>query len=116
MKKYWLLLIVFLFPIIINAEAITYNICKSGCEYNDLETVSNEINSLTNVDDVIVNFKDSELYDGNLYYISEHDLNSFTVNGNNSTINAIDIEHTKTTIVNDLSVKQGAFLFCFWNA
>ena len=92
MKKIiYLLLIIFLIPIFVNAETITYNICKSGCEYSTIAEIINHFldlrdevgdEALSNYD-IIVNFNDSETYEDPVFF----DLvNEVTINGNNAVI------------------------------
>ena len=58
MKKIvYLLLIMFLIPIFVNAETLTYNVCESGCEYNSFLAVIHDIKAITNKSDkdIIIN-------------------------------------------------------------
>ena len=73
-----------IFPLIAHAETITYNICKSGCEYDDLNNVLDEIITAPQDSNVIINFDDSETYQLDKEYRSANTINSFTINGNNN--------------------------------
>ena len=106
----FVLLSVFLFPVVSYAETKTYNICKSGCDYDSLVPVWYDINTLTTDADVVVNFKDSGSYtfmDWNYFdliaygeveqlaHITNNHVKSVQINGdtkNNTTINVIDIQ------------------------
>ena len=91
MKRiYYTLIIILCLPIMVNAETITYNICKSGCEYSDLKTVLNNHRSENQLDDIIINFQDSETYE--LDNDSDIDIyvNSIIFNGNNASITQND--------------------------
>ena len=67
-----LLLITFLLiPYAGNAKIRTYDICKEGCEYNNILDVWSKVNLLNDNDDIVINFKD----EGPYYYIeNETDL------------------------------------------
>ena len=58
-----LLFVLFLFtPCIVHARTKTYDICKSGCEYNNILNVWQDINRLESNYDVVINFKDNGPY------------------------------------------------------
>ena len=97
MKKYfYTLLILLLMPILVNAETLEYNICKSGCEYSELEDVLTELQEKGNNNefdnhDIIINLNDEERYDINshtIYGQGAENINSFTINGNGNSINS----------------------------
>ena len=96
MKRIWILFIsLFLIPIFVNAETITYNICKNGCEYSEVYDVLIELQNREdnfNNDDIIINITDTSDYyiDSSNIEINYDEntlsnINSFTINGNNST-------------------------------
>ena len=68
--KVWCFALAFLFILmpIVKAETITYNVCKSGCEYSDLNTVFANIIAIDNNTNeendvsVVINISDSESY------------------------------------------------------
>lgn len=95
----YLLFIMLIVPLFVNAQTYTYNVCKSGCDYNDLNDAFAEVRSKTtnfNNDDVIINITDSEsynIYSYDINYSSENNSNyvnlkSFTFNGNNAKISS----------------------------
>ena len=102
MKKIkYLLFMVLLMPVFVSAQTYTYNVCKSGCDYNDLNDAFAEVRSKTtnfNNDDVIINITDSEsynIYSYDINYSNENNSNyvnlkSFTFNGNNAKISSSD--------------------------
>ena len=109
MKKYIsILLIMFLTPVLVNAETLEYNICKNGCEYNELSDVLNILqdmrnNNLFNGQDIVINFKDSAEYSISdskriIYGGTIDSINSIQINGNNSTINVYKFEFVADTI------------------
>ena len=99
MKKYfYILLILLLMPILVNAETLEYNICKNGCEYDELSEVLNILTEMSNNlefngQDIIINITDNESYDltDTEYIIANedriNDISSITINGNNAIIN-----------------------------
>ena len=93
MRKYiYTLITLLLIPMLVNAETLTYNICKSGCEYSSFDEIRNHSNGILNevgeevfsTYDVIINFKDSETYEENSFEYAS--VNSLTINGNNASI------------------------------
>ena len=124
MKKIYMFLISLLLfiPFVVKAETLTYNVCKSGCEYN----ISSFINKITNDyennyltnNDIIINLGENEVYEeilGNIelfnseypqgYYDNSKDLKSITINGNNSQVRDFSMTvGTKRMVVNDLNV------------
>ena len=111
MKKYfYIILSLLLIPMLVNAETLTYNICKSGCEYNDVTTVLNEINNATENSDIKIVFKDSDTYEGYsnqfIYSINRH-FSSFEIIGNNATIKNLAIEIKADDIdIKDLTISK----------
>ena len=66
MKKYIFILLTLLFaPSFANAETITYEICKTGCEYSEFLTVGQKIDQMDDLSykDIIINVTDSETYE-----------------------------------------------------
>ena len=90
MKKYiYLIISLLLLPIIVKAETLTYEICKSGCEYSDLEALVSVISSASHGEDtIIINFKDSEVYEkeGDQTVLIFGTSKYLIINGNGATI------------------------------
>ena len=91
MKRILVIIIsLFFMPIIANAETLTYNVCKNGCEYTNYTDVEEElyqkaINNEFDGQDIIINFQDNEKYNANGFIFGKINL---TINGNNATINS----------------------------
>lgn len=87
--------LLYLLPVVGNAETITYNVCKNGCEYSEVTGVLIELQDRENNynnDDITINITDtSDYYIDNSKIEINYDentlanINSFTINGNNST-------------------------------
>lgn len=90
--KLWCFALAFLFIFmpIVKAETITYNICKSGCEYSDLNALKDEINNISDDDDVVIDFLDNETYDASNITFKNYRIRSLSINGNGASIDAID--------------------------
>ncbi len=113
--KYLLLTIIFCVPMLVNATNTTYNVCKNGCEYTELETVLAELEARgTHYDNdtVTINITDTGTYTINEHHLnvsSEYqDLASLTINGNNATIvlNSTLEMYAKEININDFIVKD----------
>ena len=110
MKKLLIIIGIIIFiPLCVNAETLTYNICKSGCEYSDLSDIINEINGL-NEKDIIINLNDS-YGDESSNYIFDN-IKSLTINGNNNSITASNLflSNINNIVINDLSVDVDMYL------
>lgn len=103
--KIWCFALAFLFIFmpIVDAETITYNVCKNGCEYSDLNTVFNEINDANNHAEVIINILDNGEYFANSSVYNEN-VDSIKIFGNNNKINLNDswIELVKNVYIENL--------------
>ena len=88
--KVWCFALAFLFVFmpIVNAETLTYDVCKSGCEYSDLNALQDEINNISNVDDVVIDFLDNETYDASDITFRNYRIRSLSINGNGASIDA----------------------------
>ena len=94
-NKILFILLLFIFsPLTVKAEELVYNVCKSGCEYNDLQEVFvllNDPNYRTSVPenaiyDVVVEIKDGETYNVDFRvidsgYITNTNAKTFTIRG-----------------------------------
>lgn len=98
-----IVLSLFIMPILVNAETFTYNVCDT-CEYADYESLSNYINSISNLSDkdIIINVNSdisSRLSIGSLSNMP----NSVTINGNNHFYNTDHIIiSSKKVVINDI--------------
>ncbi len=137
MRKYlYTLITLLLVPVLVNAETLEYNICKSGCEYSEFETVMDILQEMNdnnefNGQDIIINFKDNNEYTlGNNDNVKNYGINasgvsnidrinSFTINGNNNIIKhfALQIDANKIDISNlsliNISTSQENFSLIF---
>ena len=104
---------------LVNAETLEYNICKSGCEYSSLEEITNHFEEIYNevgeevfsTYDVIINFKDSETYEEGHFgygYVS-----SLTINGNNAkiTVDEVSFLNIKKVIFENLTITASSVVF-----
>ena len=114
MKKYiYLILSLFLIPIMVNAETLTYNVCESGCEYTSLNDVNTAINNLTDISDkdIVINVNSDMsryLYIGNIDNVA----NSVTINGNNHDFNGSSfVFFSKQVEINDCNNIQSITLY-----
>ncbi len=103
MKKYIsILLIMFLMPVLANAETLTYNVCET-CEYTDLSTVKDNIDSLSDLTDkdIIININSdySNQYGFNITEGSNFPK-SITINGNNHNLDAVGVAFKNIKDVN----------------
>ena len=117
MKKQLLILITFfLFPIVINAQTYTYEICKSGCEYSTLEEIENDMKTKTDKETVIIEFKDSETYEytaGDSFNVNHNireykDIKYFELHGNSATIIAnknVEFGDFENAIIDNINIK-----------
>ena len=109
----YLLFMILLMPVVVSAQTYTYNICKSGCEYNKFIDIVTNIYNLpadSNLE-IIINFQDSETYQENNnleIYNDNNPFTSVTINGNNATIineeYLFAVERAKTATIKDLNV------------
>lgn len=85
--KAWCFALAFLFVFmpIVNAETLTYNVCKSGCEYDDLNSVIESINNLEKGNDIIINFLNNENYDFNRGW-EFYEQSKIIINGKNNNL------------------------------
>ena len=92
MKKKLILIMLLFIPFIVKAENIekNYELCKSGCEYSDINTILQEVKSVdrTKSYDFYIEVKDGEEYEiesnlAELWYPdgSESNKSSFTLKG-----------------------------------
>ncbi len=92
MKKKLILIMLLFIPFIVKAENIekNYELCKSGCEYSDINTILQEVRSVdrTKSYDFYIEVKDGEEYEiernlAELWYPegSESNKSSFTLKG-----------------------------------
>ena len=105
MKKYIsILLTIFLIPIFVNAETLTYNVCESGCEYENLRNVNREIDAISDLSDkdIIININ-SDMQNYALWFNSSSIANSITINGNGNIVNRVSFNAINANI-NDLNV------------
>ena len=86
MKKKILLVIILLLPFIVKAETLNYEVCKNGCEYNDINPVFTEIKNLdrTKIYDINIEIKDGETYEisnanHEIYYNEESEIHKSTI-------------------------------------
>ena len=118
MRKYiYTLITLLLIPMLVNAETLEYNICKSGCEYSSFDEIRNHSNGILNevgeevfsTYDVIINFKDSETYEAEGFGYGI--VNSLTINGNNAniTINSFEINLINKVTLDSLNIKTKYF-------
>ena len=123
------IILLFIFPIFVNAEDLVYNVCKNGCEYSDLQEVfallhdEHYLDHLSNPStyDVYINIKDGETYNIDFMQLLKYAKNSnsnpqpsgyvrnisatnFYIKGENS--------ENKPTILSG----EGQMAFCFYNA
>ena len=75
MKKYIsILLTIFLIPIFVNAETLTYDVCESGCEYLNLGDVRRAIENISDLTDKDINemqsTNDESLKEYNIFSLS----------------------------------------------
>ena len=66
MKKIvFFFLLLFIPIIIVNAETVTYDLCKTGCEYNSYDAILNNIKELdpNKTYDFVINIKDNGTYE-----------------------------------------------------
>ena len=95
-RRLFVLLFLLLIPIKIFAlEEKEYNVCKNGCEYNELETVFREIQSFSSNAgyNIVINIQDQETYQLTTYYQLDkrrtvwdygelyHRITNLTING-----------------------------------
>lgn len=97
-KLFFLIFIIYLiFPVFVNAEELKYEVCKSGCEYSDLQevfTLVNDPNDRSSVPenaiyDVVIEIKDGETYNVDFRtidsgYVTNTNAKTFTIKGSNS--------------------------------
>ncbi len=64
MKKYILFILLMICPMFVHAESFEYHVCKSGCDYTELEEVFGILNSYTGGydKDVTIYIDDAETY------------------------------------------------------
>ena len=83
----------FLMPVIVNAETITYEICKNGCEYDEVYSVGLNINQDPNLadKDIIIKVTDSATYDwpveNAIFGSNDNIIKSLSIDFGNSYIN-----------------------------
>ncbi len=87
MKRILIIIIsFFLMPVIVNAETLTYEICKSGCEYSSIRQIREAINNIDDLQDKEIIIKvvdDYSEYGGVLSVGSENNrIKSLTIDGN----------------------------------
>ena len=122
MKRIWILFIsLFLIPIFVNAETLTYEVCESGCEYSSLGDVGTAIGNISDLSDkdIIININ-SDLSNGYIRIGSESDqktANSVLINGNNYAINfsSIYFYANSVTLKNIKKMKRESY-FSVYNA
>ena len=108
MKKYIsILLTIFLIPIFVNAETLTYDVCESGCEYASLGDVRTAIRNLSDLSDkdIVINVnRDIDNY----FEVGSIDnmANSVTINGNGYTVNSLIEAYTDIVTVNNLKTNN----------
>ena len=87
MKRIIIIVIsLFIMPILVNAETLTFNVCKDGCEYTNLSSISSIVNNVTEEVNIIINITDSSEYEENYVNFYNDNINSIIINGNNSII------------------------------
>ena len=85
-------LFIFIFPLMVNAETIEYNICKNGCEYSDFISVGRNIYETSNLSDkdIVIKITDSETYEWPEYEVdfgqSNNRIKSISIDGGNCNI------------------------------
>lgn len=113
--KYLILTIIFCVPMLVNATNTTYNVCKNGCEYTELETVLAELEargSHFENDYITINITDSETYTINDHRIciadTSEEIKDFTINGNNATLVLNDslFMYAKQINIKDVTIKD----------
>lgn len=111
-KLIYILIASILLPVTINAETYTYEICKSGCEYNDFKTMFDAFKNNSNItadDDVVINFKDDGVYAADTSTKLTAKKNYYlTINGNDATIinYSFLFNSIKGTRINNLNMGQ----------
>lgn len=117
MKRIWILFIsLFLIPIFVNAETLTYEVCESGCEYSSLGDVGTAIYNISDLrdKDIIININ-SDLSEGNTYITigsnsDQKTANSVLINGNNFTVNGFGFQtYVDNTFIKDLKSNDQSY-------
>ena len=104
MKRLYILLILLILPLIVNAETLTYDVCDT-CEYTELYRLETVINNISNLSDkdIIINVNKDTVGIGH-YGNDTNKIKSMTINGiNGATINpnyGMDICADNVTINN----------------
>ena len=80
-----------LMPILVHAETITYNVCESGCSYNNLESLLSYLSGISDINnDITINLEKNKTYNlGDSYQIvlSQFAENEDAIDYTNKTIN-----------------------------
>ena len=107
MKKIvYLLLIMFLIPIFVNAETLTYDVCESGCEYTDFNEVYPAIDNIPDLSDkdIVININSNYTEVNDCSVGHENNIaNSITFNGNNHRFDMQLSLFAKTININDFN-------------
>ena len=97
-------------PIFVNAETMEINICKNGCDYNNLDEIMNTSYNGTPID-LIINFKDKETYrEENIGFSFNNEnvykFSSVTINGNGATLELNDLQfgYIENLKLNDINI------------
>ena len=102
-----------IFPVIVHAETITYDVCESGCEYENYWSVQSDINSLGDLSDkdIIININ-SDYTDYFNIGNESNMIKSLTINGNNHSIRSLDI-YANNIIINGLIISEYSSFYSF---
>ena len=111
MKRLYILLILLILPLMVNAETLTYDVCDT-CEYKNYNDVKASIDSISDLSDkdIIINFNiNGEIVFMEQYGSETNQIKSITLNGTKETIinpyYGLGI-HANTVIINNIKFQN----------